>query len=209
MQLFLDVGAQRIAPPCAANRIITVRILRDLCKLVANVRVFRPLEMSFSAIAVYSAVFSDLDPLDLPVRIDRRPQRGTALGTDMVFPMLLLEEELIGRYGIMRSILADLHFNDCITVRAEERAATFIPSHGRIAHIAVPRPLLGKDRVHTLIALLVESIEPVQVCDAVHDHGIGVRQRFSDLTHPFSCDVGGAHDDAEGLLRAAPPLCSP
>ena len=134
MQLFLDIGTQRIAPPCAANRIITVRVLRDLCELVANVRVFRPLEMSGSAIAVYPAVFPDLDPLDLPVRIDRRPQRGTALGTDMVFPMLLLEEELIGRYGVVRPVLADLHFDVRVAVRAEERAAAFIPTHGGIAH---------------------------------------------------------------------------
>ena len=127
----------------------------------------------------------------------------------MVFLMLPLKEELIGRYGVVRPVLADLHFDDRVAVRAEERAAAFIPTHGGIAHIAVPSTFLGKDRVHTLIALLVESIEPVQVCDAVHHHGVGVRQRFSDLTHPLSCDVGGAHDDAEGLLRAAPPLCSP
>ena len=127
----------------------------------------------------------------------------------MVFLMLPLKEELIGRYGVVRPVLADLHFDDRVAVRAEERAAAFIPSHGRLAHIAVPRPLLGKDRVHTLIALLVESIEPVQLRDAMHHHGIGVRQRFSDLTDPLSCDVGGAHDDAEGLLRATPPLCSP
>ena len=123
--------------------------------------------------------------------------------------MLPLKEELIGRYGVVRPILADLHFDGRVAVRAEERAAAFIPSHGRIAHIAIPSTFLGKDRVHALIALLVESIETVQRCDAVHHHGIGVRQRFPDLTHPFSCDVGGAHDDAEGLLRAAPPLCSP
>lgn len=123
--------------------------------------------------------------------------------------MLPLKEELIGRYGVVRPILADLHFDGRVAVRAEERAAAFIPSHGRIAHIAIPSTFLGKDRVHALIALLVESIETVQLCDAVHHHGIGVRQRFPDLTHPFSCDVGGAHDDAEGLLRAAPPLCSP
>ena len=127
----------------------------------------------------------------------------------MVFLMLPLKEELIGRYGVVRPILADLHFDDRVAVRAEERTAAFIPSHGGIAHIAVSCPLLGKDRIHTLASLLVESIEPVQLCDAVHHHGIGVRQRFSDLTHPFSCDMGGAHDDAEGLLRAAPPLCSP
>ena len=127
----------------------------------------------------------------------------------MVFLMLPLKEELIGRYGVVRPILADLHFDGRVAVRAEERAAAFIPSHGRIAHIAIPSTFLGKDRVHALIALLVESIETVQLCDAVHHHGIGVRQRFSDLTRPFSCDVGGAHDDAEGLLRAAPPLCSP
>ena len=127
----------------------------------------------------------------------------------MVFLMLPLKEELIGRYGVVRPILADLHFDGRVAVRAEERAAAFIPSHGRIAHIAIPSTFLGKDRVHALIALLVESIETVQLCDAVHHHGIGVRQRFPDLTHPFSCDVGGAHDDAEGLLRAAPPLCSP
>ena len=127
----------------------------------------------------------------------------------MVFLMLLLEEKLVCRHGVVRPVLADVHFDDRVAVRAEERTAAFIPSHGGIAHIAVPRPLLGKDRVHTLIALLVESIEPVQLRDAMHHHGIGVRQRFPDLTHPFSCDMGGAHDDAEGLLRAAPPLCSP
>ena len=52
----------------------------------------------------------------------------------MVFPMLLLEEELIGRYGVVRSILADLHFDDCITVRAKKRATAFVPPDGRIAH---------------------------------------------------------------------------
>ena len=36
----------------------------------------------------------------------------------MVFLMLPLQEELIGRYGVVRSILADLHFNDRTTVRA-------------------------------------------------------------------------------------------
>ena len=36
----------------------------------------------------------------------------------MVFLMLPLKEELIGRYGVVRPILADLHFNDRITVRA-------------------------------------------------------------------------------------------
>ena len=123
--------------------------------------------------------------------------------------MLPLKEELIGRYGVVRPVLADLHFDDRVAVRAEERAAAFIPTHGGIAHIAVPSTFLGKDRVHTLIALLVESIEPVQVCDAVHHHGVGVRQRFSDLTHPLSCDVGGAHDDAEGLSSAVFFLCCP
>ena len=127
----------------------------------------------------------------------------------MVFLMLPLKEELIGRYGVVRPILADLHFDDRVAVRAEERAAAFIPTHGGIAHIAVPSTFLGKDRVHTLIALLVESIEPVQVCDAVHHHGIGVRQRFPDLTHPFSCDMRGAHDDAEGLSSAVFFLCCP
>ena len=127
----------------------------------------------------------------------------------MVFLMLLLEEKLVCRHGVVRPVLADLHFDDRVAVRAEERTAAFIPSHGGIAHIAVPRPLLGKDRVHALVALLIKGIKPVQVCDAVHDHGVGVRQRFSDLTHPLSCDVGGTHDNAEGLLRAAPPLCSP
>ena len=73
VQLFLDVGAQRITPLCAANRIVAVRVLRDLCELVANVRVFRTLEMSFSAIAVYPSVFADLDPFHPSVRIDRRP----------------------------------------------------------------------------------------------------------------------------------------
>ena len=158
--------------------------------------------MSFSAIAVYPAVFPDLDPLDLLVRIDRRPQRGTALGTDMVFPMLLLEEELIGRYGIMRSILADLHFDDCITVRAKKRATAFVPPDGRISHIAVPSTFLGKDRVHALVALLIKGIKPVQVCDAMHDHGISVRKRFPDLTHPLLCHMRGTHDDAEGLPLA-------
>ena len=73
VQLFLDVGAQRIAPLCAANRIVTVRILLDLRELVANVRVFRTLEMSFGAIAVYPSVFADFDPFHPSVRIDRRP----------------------------------------------------------------------------------------------------------------------------------------
>ena len=36
----------------------------------------------------------------------------------MVFLMLPLKEELIGRYGVVRPILADLHFNGRITVRA-------------------------------------------------------------------------------------------
>ena len=98
----------------------------------------------------------------------------------MVFLMLPLKEELIGRYGVVRPILADLHFDGRVAVRAEERAAAF-----------------------------VESIETVQLCDAVHHHGIGVRQRFPDLTHPFSCDVGGAHDDAEGFPLAAFFLRSP
>ena len=127
----------------------------------------------------------------------------------MVFLMLPLKEELIGRYGVVRPILADLHFDGRVAVRAEERAAAFIPTHGGIAHIAVPRPLLGKDRVHTLIALLIKGIKPIQLCDAVHHHGIGVRQRFPDLTHPFSCDMRWAHNDAEGLSSAVFFLCCP
>lgn len=53
----------------------------------------------------------------------------------MVFLMLLLKEELIGRYGVVRPILADLHFDGRITVRAKERAAALVPPDGRIAHI--------------------------------------------------------------------------
>ena len=127
----------------------------------------------------------------------------------MVFLMLPLKEELIGRYGVVRPILADLHFDGRVAVRAEERAAAFIPSHGRIAHIAIPSTFLGKDRVHALIALLVESIEPVQLCDAMHDHGVGVRKRFPDLAHPLLCHMRGTHDDAEGFPLAAFFLRSP
>lgn len=123
--------------------------------------------------------------------------------------MLPLKEELIGRYGVVRPVLADLHFDDRVAVRAEERAAAFIPTHGRIAHIAVPSTFLGKDRVHALVALLIKGIKPVQVCDAVHHHGIGVREGFSDLSHPFPGDVGRAHDNAKGFVRAASLLSRP
>ena len=100
--------------------------------------------------------------------------------------MLPLKEELIGRYGVVRPVLADLHFDDRVAVRAEERAAAFIPTHGRIAHIAVPSTFLGKDRVHALVALLIKGI-----------------------THPFSCDMRWAHNDAEGLSSAVFFLCCP
>ena len=127
----------------------------------------------------------------------------------MVFLMFLLEEKLVCRHGVVRPVLADVHFDDRVAVRAEERTAAFIPSHGGIAHIAVSCPLLGKDRVHALVALLIKGIKPIQLCDAVHHHGIGVRQRFPDLTHPFSCDMRWAHNDAEGLSSAAFFLCCP
>ena len=41
----------------------------------------------------------------------------------MVFLMLPLKEELIGRYGVVRPILADLHFDGRVAVRAEAGAA--------------------------------------------------------------------------------------
>lgn len=123
--------------------------------------------------------------------------------------MLPLKEELIGRYGVVRPILADLHFNDCITVRAKKRATALVPPDGRIAHIAVPSTFLGKDRIHALVALLIKGIKPVQICDAMHDHGVGVRKRFPDLTHPLFCDMRGTHDNAEGLSFAVSFLCSP
>ena len=123
--------------------------------------------------------------------------------------MLPLKEELIGRYGVVRPILADLHFDGRVAVRAEERAAALVPPHGGIAHIAVPSTFLGKDRVHALAALLIKGIKPVQVCDTMHDHGVGVWKRFSNLTHPLFCDMRGTHDNAEGLSFAVSFLCSP
>ena len=73
VQLFLDVGAQRITPLCAAGGIVALWVSRDLCELVANARVFRPLEMCFRAVTVYPTIFTDLDPFHPSVRIDRRP----------------------------------------------------------------------------------------------------------------------------------------
>ena len=68
--------------------------------------------------------------------------------------------------------------------------------------IAVPQPFLN-------IPLLVHGVEPVQLRDTVDYHGIGVREGFSDLSHPFPGDVGRAHDNAKGFVRAASLLSRP
>ena len=120
-----------------------------------------------------------------------------------------LKEKLVGVDRVPGAILADLHFNRFHAVWTEKRFFSAIPLNSGIAHIAVSCPLLGKDRVHALVALLIKGIKPIQLCDAVHHHGIGVRQRFPDLTHPFSCDMRWAHNDAEGLSSAVFFLCCP
>ena len=71
VQLFLDVGAERIAPLRAADRIKAIRILLNLQELVNDTLALCPLEMSSCTIAVHPAIFADLDPVGLSVRINR------------------------------------------------------------------------------------------------------------------------------------------
>ena len=207
--LFLDVGTQRIPALCAADRIEAVRVLGDLGKLVDHVLAFGAPQMCGSSVAVDPAVFSDLDPLDPFSGIDRRPQGRPAVGANMVFPVLILEEELVGWHRVTAAVLTDLHGHDLVAVRTEEGPQTLVPLHGRVAHITVPGALFGKDRIDALISLLIHGVEPVQLRDAVDDHGIGVREGFSDLPHPFAGDMGGTHDDAKGFVCAASLLGCP
>lgn len=127
----------------------------------------------------------------------------------MVFLVFFKEEKLIGWYGIACSILADLHFNGCVTVRAKKGTPAPVPPNGRIPHVTIPCPLLGKHGIYALIPLLVHGIKAVQIRDVMHDHGVGVRKRFPDLAHPFFCDVRGTHDNAKGLSIPASFLRGP
>ena len=83
------------------------------------------------------------------------------MSADVIYPVLFAEEKLVCRHGIADSVLADIHFDDRIAVRAKKCTTASVPPHGGAAHIAVSGPFLGKDRVHTLVALLVHGIEAV------------------------------------------------
>ena len=127
----------------------------------------------------------------------------------MVFPVFILEEELVGRHRITAAVLADLHGHDLVAVRAKKGPQALTPFHCRVAHVAISGTFLGKDCVNTFIPLLVHGVEPVQLRNTVDYHGIGVREGFSDLSHPFPGDVGRAHDNAKGFVRAASLLSRP
>ena len=72
-QFLLDIGTERIAPLCAADRIVAIRVLSDLHKLVNDLLIFCPLEMCGRSVAMYPAILADLDPLGPLARIDSRP----------------------------------------------------------------------------------------------------------------------------------------
>ena len=72
-QFFLDIGTERIAPLCAADGIVAIRVLSNLHKLVNYLLIFRPLEMGGRSVTVYPAILADLDPLGPLARIDSRP----------------------------------------------------------------------------------------------------------------------------------------
>ena len=146
-QLFLDIGAQGITPLRPANWESSFRVLHDLGELVYYALAFGSLEVCRSSVAVYPAVLSNLDPLNPPAGIDSRPQDCAAVGAAVVFLVLRLEKELVGRHGVAAAVLADLHGHDFIAVGTEEGSPAPVPFHGRIAHIAVPGAFFGKDRI--------------------------------------------------------------
>ena len=83
------------------------------------------------------------------------------MSADMIYHVLFAKEKLVCRHGIADPILADIHFDDRIAVRAKKCTLASVPPHGGAAHIAVSGAFLGKDRVHTLVAPLVHGIEAV------------------------------------------------
>ena len=99
-QLFLDVGTQGITPLRSANWESSFRVLHDLGELVYHALAFGSLEVCRSSVAVYPAVLSNLDPLDAPAGIDSRPKDCAAVGAAVVFLVLGLEKELVGRHGV-------------------------------------------------------------------------------------------------------------
>ena len=127
----------------------------------------------------------------------------------MIFLVLLLKKELVGRHRIAAAVLADLHFDYTVTVWAEKRASASIPTHGGVTHIAIPRLLLGKNSKYTFVALLIHCIQTVEILNRAHHHAVGIRERFSNLPHPLLCDMGGTHNDAKGFPAVFPLLIGP
>lgn len=131
------------------------------------------------------------------------------MGAGVIFLVLLLKKELVGRHRIAAAVLADLHFDHTVTVWAEKRASASIPTHGGVTHIAVPRLLLGKNSEYAFVALLIHCIQAVEIPNRAHHHAVGIWERFSNLPHPLLCDMGGTHDDAKGFPAVFPLLIGP
>ena len=131
------------------------------------------------------------------------------MGAGVIFLVLLLKKELVGRHRIAAAVLADLHFDHTVAVWAEKRASASIPTHGGVTHIAIPRLLLGKNSKYTFVALLVHRIQTVEILNRAHHHAVGIRERFSNLPHPLLCDMGGTHNDAKGFPAVFPLLIGP
>ena len=54
-----------------------------------------------------------------------------------------------------------------------------------VAHIAVPGLLLAEYRIDAFVSGLVHSIQPLQLCDTLDHHGIGVGQGLPDQNIAF------------------------
>ena len=208
-QLLFNVGAERIPAVCAFNGIPAVRVLLNLMELLPNRPVFRAEHMRVRPSAEHPAVAADPHPWNLLLWVDRSPQHRAAAGTFMVFLVFRLEKELVRVDHIADAVVADLHLQGFHAVRAKKGVPAPVPGDGRVAHVAVPGLFLAEDRVNALVSFLVHGIQAVQVRDTPHNHSVGVRQGFPNLPDPLLGDMGGRHDDAEGLFRDFSALGGP
>ena len=209
LHLLFDVGTQRKPVTGPFDRETALGIFSNLPQTLQNHVIFCERLVAGGERLVDPAKMRYFGPKDISAWIDRGPQHGAALPADTIFLMFPQEKLQVCIDQVTGAVVAVLHLDGLAAVGAEERPLAVIPSDGGIAHIAVPGLLLAEYRIDAFVSGLVHSIQPLQLCDTLDHHGIGVGQGLPNLPHPLLGDMGGAHDQPKGFLGPAPALSCP
>ena len=204
----LDVSGQRIAVVCAPGRIYTVWIAAHFLDFGKMFLVFTANQRLGCKPPVNIPVSADPHPFvalwGKIVGIEHFPQRFVTELAFVIFAVFVPEKACVGIDPVGRCAVKNAHLLHRAAPRTNKALFQPVPGNRRLVHIAVAGGLFGKHTVYRPVFLLIQSVKPVDIGDALNVLRKTAGDGFMQLPHPLPGKMRRTDHDVERLVICPP-----